>query len=167
MLRLFKAMEPAVRQYEIQLPKASWSWQKKVVLFFAVGFFTFGFRWIIESFFHWEHQPTLEALITPVAVAASFVFRPISRWFPESGGSMIIGDDFIESRMRSTWFQYKKRIRREQIKSISEGGRGLRVMDRGKFGTRMLGFIFVPATMPEYQEIKSILSGWAPLQGQL
>jgi hypothetical protein len=28
----------------------------------------------------------------------------------------------------------------------------------------MLGFIFIPATVPEYQEIKSILSGWAPLQ---
>ena len=39
-------------------------------------------------------------------------------------------------------------------------------MDRGEFGARMLGFVFVPATMPEYQEIKSILSGWAPVQAQ-
>jgi hypothetical protein len=35
------------------------------------------------------------------------------------------------------------------------------VMDRGQFAARMLGFVFVPATMPEYQEIRLILSGWA------
>jgi len=54
-------MKPAVRQYEIQPPRISWSWSKKTVVFFAVGFYMFSFRWIIESFFHWEHQPILEA----------------------------------------------------------------------------------------------------------
>jgi hypothetical protein len=39
-------------------------------------------------------------------------------------------------------------------------------MDRGEFAARMLGFVFVPATIPEYQEIKSILNGWAPVQAQ-
>jgi hypothetical protein len=159
-------MEHGLRQYEIQPPEVSWSWSKKVALFFAVGFFTFSFRWIIESFFHWDHQSILEALIMPVIVGVSFALRPLHRWFPRRGGSLTIGDDFIESSIRVNWFQYKKRIRREQIKSIAEGRRGLRVMDRGEFAARMLGFVFVPATMPEYQEIKSILSGWAPVQGQ-
>jgi len=93
------------------------------------------------------------------------VLRPSHSWFP-TGGSLIIGPDFIESRMRATLFRYKKRIRREQIKSISENARGLRIMDRGQFAARMLGFVFVPASLPEYQEIKSILSGWAPVQAQ-
>jgi hypothetical protein len=159
-------MEPAVREYEIQLRQISLSWRKKVALFFLVGCFTFVFRWTIENFLHWEHQPILEALIMPVALGTSFALRPFSRWLPQASGRVIIGDDFIESRMRSAFFRYKKHIRREKIKSISEGRRGLRVMDRGKFGSFMLGFILVPATMPEYQEIKSILGGWAPVQAQ-
>ncbi|MGZ7100278.1 MAG: hypothetical protein ACXVJ8_17540 [Candidatus Angelobacter sp.] len=100
------------------------------------------------------------------ALGFVFAFRPLHRWFP-TGGSLIIGHDFIEGRMRATWFRYRKRIRRERIKSISEGQRGLRVMDRGKFGSIMLGFIFVPATMPEYQEIRAELIGWAPVKTQL
>jgi hypothetical protein len=159
-------MKPSVRQYEIQPREINLSWSKKVVLFFAVSFFMFGFRWVIESFLHDKHQPILEALIMPVVVAASFVFRPLRRWLPQSGGSVIIGDDFIEGRTRASWFTFKKRIRRDQIKSISENRQGLCVMDRGKFAARMLGFVFVPARLPEYQEIKSILSGWAPVQAQ-
>jgi hypothetical protein len=157
-------MECAVHQYEIQPPEISWSWSKKAGVFFAVGFFMFSFRWIIESFFHWEHQPIMEALILPVALGAYFAFRPVSRWFLQSGWSLIIGDDFIESRVQARWFRYKKRVCREQIKSISEGQRGLRVMDRGKLGPWMLGFILVPATMPEYQEIRSELAEWAPIR---
>ncbi|HSK45565.1 MAG TPA: hypothetical protein VLA83_16940 [Candidatus Binatia bacterium] len=126
----------------------------------------FGFRWVIESFLHDKHQPILEALIMPVVVGAWCAYRPLKGGLPQGGGSVIIGDDFIERNMGATWFGFKKRIRREQIKSISEGKRGLRVMNHGKFGSIMLGFLFVPATMPEYQEIKSILSGWASVQAQ-
>ncbi len=91
---------------------------------------------------------------------AVFAFRPARRWFP-TGGSLIIGDDFIEGRTRYNGFTFKKRIRREQIKSISENRRGLCVMDRGEFAARMLGFVSIPATMPEYEQIRSELAGWA------
>ena len=158
-------METAIRQYEIQPRQISLSWWKKVAVFFAVGFFMFSLRWIIESFLHWKHQPILEALILPVVLGFSFAFRPLRRWFPQGGGSVIIGDDFIESRIEYNGFTFKKRIiRRERIKSISENRRGLCVMDRGKFAVRMLGFIFIPAAMPEYQEIRSELSRWAPVK---
>jgi hypothetical protein len=157
-------MEPAVRQYEIQPLEINLPWSKKVVLFFALSCFIFGFRWVIENLLHDKHRPILEALIMPVVVGAWCAYRPLKPWLLQSSGSVIMGDNFIERNMGATWFGYKKRIRRDQIKSISEGKRGLRVMSRGKFESIMLGYIFVPATMPEYQEIKSILSGWAPVQ---
>lgn len=106
----------------------------------------------------------IQALIMPVALGATLGLR-FPKWLPR-GGSVVIGEDFVEGRTRARWFTFKKRIYRDRIKSIWESKRGLCVMDRGEFAARMLGFIFVPATMPEYQEIKSILSGWAPLQGQ-
>jgi len=158
-------METAIHQYQIPIRESSLSWGKKVALFFAVGCFMFSFRWIIESFLYWKHQPILEALILPVVLGFSFAFRPLRHWFPQGGGSVIIGDDFIESRIEYNGFTFKKRIiRRERIKSISENKRGLCVMDRGKFAARMLGFIFIPAAMPEYQEIRSELSRWAPVK---
>jgi hypothetical protein len=157
-------MEPSVRQYDFTAPQISFSWRKKVTLFLAVGCFMFGFRWIIESILHWDHHSIIRALIEPVVFAAVLVFRPLNRWFPQDGGSVVIGQDFVEGRTRTSWFTFKKRIRRDRIKSISENSRGLCVMDRGEFAARMLGFVFIPATVPEYQEIKSILSGWAPVQ---
>jgi hypothetical protein len=158
-------MEAAIRQYEIQPRVIHFSWWKKIGLFFAISCFAFGFRWIMDSALHWERQSTIRALIMAAALGAVFAFRPARRWFP-TGGSLIIGDDFIEGRTQTNWFAFKKRISRDRIKSISESKRGLCVMDRGQFAARMLGFVFVPATMPEYREIKSILSGWAPVQVQ-
>ena len=156
-------MEPAVRQYEIQPRVIHFSWWKKIVLFFAISCFAFGFRWIVDLSLQWERQSTMRALIMAMALGAVFAFRPAQRWFPKDG-CLIIGDDFIEGRTRYNWFMFKKRISREKIKSISENKRGLCVMDRGEFAARMLGFVFVPATMPEYQEIRSELSRWAPVK---
>jgi hypothetical protein len=158
-------MEPVIRQYVIQPSVVRFSWRKKIALFFAFSAFAFGFRWIVDSSFHWERESTSSALFMAVALGAYFAFLPTQRWLPR-GGSLMIGDDFIESRTQLRWSQHRKRIGREKIKSISEDRRGLFVMDRSKFAARMMGFVFVPATMPEYQEIKSILSGWASVQTQ-
>jgi len=162
MLRLLKAMEAAIRQYEIPPPQIKVSWWKRIALFLGIGCFTFIFRWMVEGIFHWGRQPVPESLLMPVVLGAVLGLR-FPKWLSR-GGSLIIGEDFVEGRTRARWFTFKKRIRREQIKSISESKRGLCVMDRGEFAARMLGFVFVPATIPEYQEIRSILSGWAPVQ---
>ena len=159
-----KPMESGIRQYDFTAPQISFSWRKKVALFLAVGCFAFGFRWIIESILHWDHHSIIRALIEPVVLAAVFVFRPLNRWIPQYGGSVVIGQDFVEGRTRTSWFTFKKRIRRDRIKSISENRRGLCVMDRGEFAARMLGFVFIPAALPEYQEIRSELTRWAPVK---
>jgi hypothetical protein len=159
-------MEPAIRQYEIQPRQFSLTWRKKIVVFFAVACFMFGFRWVIESFLHWEHQSLIRSLLSSAVAGALFAFRPARRWLPQGSACVIIGNDFIEGRTRASWFTFKKRISREKITSISENRRGLTIMDRGQFAARMLGFIFIPATLPEYQEVRSTLAQWAPVQGQ-
>jgi hypothetical protein len=157
-------MEPDVRQYEIPPPQIKVSWLRRIALFLGIGCFTFIFRWIVESIFHWGRQPMPESLFMPIALGAVLSLR-FPKWLPR-GGRLIIGKNFVEGRTHAQWLTYKKRIRRDRIKLISESRRGLYVMDRGEFAARMLGFVFVPATMPEYQEIRSILSGWAPVQTQ-
>jgi len=134
-------------------------------VFLVLACFIFIFRWAIDDVLHESHQPLFLALITPLAMATLFVFRPFGS--PVSrGGSLIIGEDFIEGHTRARWFTLKKRISRDRIKSISENRRGLCVMDQSEFAARMLGFVFVPASMPEYQEIKSTLTRWAPMKQQ-
>ena len=108
-------------------------------------------RWAWNGFFHWPNESLVRALVTSVIFAAVFVFLRFSYWLPQR---LIIGHDFVEARTRTGSLTFKKRIGREQIKSISENARGLRIMDRGQFAARMLGFVFVPASLPEYQEIK-------------
>jgi len=164
MLRVLKALDPALRQYEIQLSQPNATLVKRVTWFCALGDFAF-IAWSVgNAILHSPHQPLIDALFVPVVIWALLVFTSFKRLRPKM--TVTIGSDFIETRIRDAWFRYQKCIRREQIKSISEGKRGLRVMDRGKFGSIMLGFILVPATMPNYQEIKSILSGWVPVQAQ-
>ncbi len=157
-------MDPAVRQYEI-LPRAiQMSWLKRTGLFFAVSFSMFGFRWIVDRLMHWERESFFVTLMMPVVFGIVFGWRLPER--QARGDSLIIGPDFVERRTRFNWFTIKRRIARKRIKRISESNRGLFIRGRSEFAERMLGFIVVPATMPEYQEIKSILSGWAPVQAQ-
>jgi hypothetical protein len=104
-----------------------------------------------------KHQPVIETLIMPVVVGAWCAFTSFK------GGSITIGQDFIEGRTLVGRWTFKKRIGREQIKAISENRRGLKIVDRGGFA-RMLGFVFVPASLLKYQEIRSELALWAPVK---
>ena len=149
-------MERQIRHYDISRLEVSPSWAEKAVVFLAITCFIFGFRWIIESLLHWAHGLGIETLIMPVVVGAWCAFTSFK------GGSVIIGQDFIEGRTLISRWTFKKRIGREQIKSISEDRRGLKVMDRGGFA-RMLGFVFIPASMLKYQEIRSELALWASI----
>jgi hypothetical protein len=153
-------MEPQIRHYDISRLEASPSWAEKAVVFLAITCFIFGFRWIVESLLHSKHQPVIETLIMPVVVGAWLAFTSFK------GGSIIIGQDSIEGRTLVGGLTFKKRIERQQIKSIAENRRGLYIRDRGKFAARILGLIFIPASTLEYKEIKSILSGWSSIQAQ-
>ena len=156
-------MEPTVRQYDSTSPPVSVSWPKKVGVVFVVACLMFVLRWAWDSFFHWTDESLVRSLFMSVIFAAVFVFLQFSYRLPQR---LIVGADFIESRTRTGILTFKKRIGREQIKSISENRRGIYVRDRGRFAATILGLIFIPATTPEYLEIKTILSGWAPVQAQ-
>ena len=153
-------MEPAVRQYDFTSPPVSISWLKKVGLVFAVGCSMFILRWAWDRFSTGQTNPCcVRSLLSHVW--GSVVVYQFSYWLPQR---LIIGPNFVEARTRAGSLPFKKRIEREQIKSISENRRGIYIKDRGKIAARILGLIFIPASTLEYKEIKSILSGWAPVQ---
>jgi hypothetical protein len=95
-------MEIQIRHYDISRLEASPSWVEKGFVFLAITGFMFGFHWIIESLFHWEHRSVIEALIMPVVVGGWLAFTAFQ------GGSIIIGHDFIEGRTLVGRWTFKK-----------------------------------------------------------
>ncbi len=154
-------MEPAVRQYDFTSPPINVSWPKKVGVFVGVGCLMFILRWAWNSFFHWPNESLVRALVTSVIFGAVWVVYQFSYWLPQR---LIIGHNFIEARTRTGSLPFKKRIGREQIKSISETRRGIYIRDRGKFAARILGLIYIPASTLEYKEIRSELEQWTPIK---
>ena len=155
-------MSGEIRQYQIthQIHLSLW---KRLAMFPCLAAFLFALRWAMEALFHWPHRSRLDEWFLPLMLALWFAFRPLALR-PFYGGSLVVGEDFVEGRSGTAWFTFKKRIDRGRIRSISENKRGLLVMDRGEFAARMLGFVFVPASLPEYPEIRSELARWAPIR---
>jgi hypothetical protein len=62
--------------------------------------------------------------------------------------------------------RFKRSIRKEHARMVLEtkGGPfsppGLTISRYGRFGTRMLGSIFVPKTLPQYEYIKELAMSW-------
>lgn len=158
-------MDSNVRQYEIPFPPRKLSWRKKLVWFFITFVYAFAFRWLCEVLFHWKHRPFPEALIFPVIFAALYVFLPRFKW-TRSIGSVLLAESFVEGRAHTGWYTMKKRIYRDRIKSITENRYGMCVMDRSEFLARMTRFIFIPATLPEYAEIRYTLAQWHPIKSK-
>jgi hypothetical protein len=97
-----------------------------------------------------------------MAVAAAI--RPF-RFLEPPRIELEIGDDYIERRITGTYTQ-RKRIARAKVRSITEidfrGAKRLAVKNHGWFGSFMLGYITVPSTIPEYEDIKTHLLQWQP-----
>ena len=161
-LRADKAMEAGVRQYEIPVRQIKLSLGQRCLLFIALVVILFGLRWFLEAAFHWEHRSLIVELIDPLVLSAAIAFGTFLKKVQPQTTTLILGEDFLETRRKQGWLTSTRRIRREKIRSVSENTWGLTVMDRGQFAARMLfGFVFVPASLPEYQQIKGIVMQWA------
>lgn len=160
-------MEQIVSEYEIPPVFTSFSWKKKVLLFPAVAGFALVFAWGIEALFHWDHRPFAYELIMAAAAAATIVFRPFRLFRLDQRTVLVLGDTFVEGRTKTGFFTVRKRIERSAITGIKETRRGLLVMDRSEFGARMLGFVFIPSRLPQYQQIRAELARWHSIESKL
>ncbi|HYX53907.1 MAG TPA: hypothetical protein VE783_10695 [Candidatus Limnocylindrales bacterium] len=149
-------MEQIVSEYEIP-PALSGAFWKKVVLFLSITGFAFVFRWAINLLFGWKDASFSYQLIMAAALGAVLTF---GRLRVTRRATLTLGDGFIEARTDMQWFKVRKRIERTAIRHIKEGPSGIAIMDRGEFGARMLGFIYVPIRLPQYQQVRSRLAHW-------
>jgi hypothetical protein len=151
-------MESGVREFEIK--PSTLSLQRRLTEAVTLAVLVFIFRGATGSALHWRDANLVPSLIISIVIGALFAAL---RRGARGGGSLLLGEDFIEGSTRIGSLTLKKRIYRRELKKITETTRGLLLMDRNEFAARMRGFILVPASMPEYPQIKATLSRWAPI----
>lgn len=160
----------AAKQYDISLKRAGGAaiWPR-LSYFASVFFVVFFVQWAWDTFvpfWHGAQKSAFEQLLLPTWLAFWLTILERSR-----RTSLTIGEDFVERQTSFGTYTITKRISRLQAKSVEEiklkrqGGMtmtGLAVRDRGKIGTWLFGFVFVPASIPaqDYEEAKTRLLRW-------
>jgi hypothetical protein len=71
-------------------------------------------------------------------------------------------DDYVVSMkiVRSGKVLYQRSVNRENIRTIVERKRGLSVSEHGRVGAFILGRIWVPKKLHDYEYVKRLLMGW-------
>jgi hypothetical protein len=108
---------------------------------------------------HWDH-PAIMAITGTVFFLGTFL---TSSWWPPETPSFDLEVDDDEIRMR--WNRkIVRKVRRDEIRYAREWGSGpsrvLAISERGPELTRVGGGIRVPASLPEYEQIKTQAVGW-------
>lgn len=78
---------------------------------------------------------------------------------------LIIDDDemcvkFDRSTFNFIFLHLKWKVRRDQIRAISENKRGLVISKYNRFGTFFLGAVWIPKKLPEYEFVKNLAISW-------
>jgi hypothetical protein len=151
-------MEAAIREYAIPRRGIWIPALKGLATFVGLAALSMLVHWGFDSVPNRTHHlDALEVLCLPVLLAAWWTFEPLV--FPERK-SLTLGEDFIEYRAKSRILSDRRHLRRDRITSLRETKEGLWVKDSSPFGTFMLSTVLVPASMPEYNEIKETLLRW-------
>lgn len=143
-------------------------------IFFGCFIFMVLLRWGMGSFLFNEHyhrgefETWLEILLLPTVLSLTYAlrFHTMFGW----NSLLTLGDDFVERVMFVRFVTVKKRIERHRVRSVREVSRvrlgihrrGVAVRDRGAFAAWLLGYVFVPATVDDYETIKAKLLNWTP-----
>ena len=126
-------------------------------------------RFLFHEHYHrGELETWLEIFLLPTVLSLTYAlrFHTMFGW----NSLLTVGDDFVEQNVCSKYRNFKKRIERHQVRSVCEVSRvrfgtqirGVAVRDRGKFAAWLLGYIFVPDTIDDYDVVKAKLLSWAP-----
>lgn len=121
-----------------------------------------------ESFKYGAFDRWFRILLFPTVLSFTYAlrFHTIFGW----NSVLTVGDDFVERISFTRYSSFKKRIERHRVRSVSEVSRvrfgihkrGVAVRDRGKFAAWLLGYVFVPDTVEDYDVVKAKLLSWAP-----
>jgi hypothetical protein len=159
-----------VQTYIAELEQPKLNARQKIVTGLVNFVCLFSLRWLLETLFHWN-TGVLSNVFWAAWMAIFFTFS--TRWmFPPSSTSLkfLVDEDSItmltQYRGVMKWYKSRRTIHRGSVRSQWEikfpGGyiRGTAFSERSRFGAAMLGFVLIPATLPEYEELKQLAESW-------
>jgi hypothetical protein len=81
---------------------------------------------------------------------------------------LLVDDDSITGVTERTgwmrWWTTRRTVRKGRVRTIFEirakAFRGLGVSERSKLGARLWGFVYLPQSLPEFEELKQLVEGW-------
>jgi hypothetical protein len=168
-------MDLSTREYDIT-PKpaegqtARQRWRMRCAQLVLIFLLALSLQWLADTFvFPRVRRGWVDLLIMPVMVTLALTFSLFRLFRRKISIVLTVGEDFVERRTDIGSRILNKRISRLRVRSIDEttlrpgtsyATRGLAVRDRGAFGTGMLGYIFIPETIPDYDEVRNRLTGW-------
>jgi hypothetical protein len=144
------------------------TWKRKVLAVLIFGIILFLFMWVCSVLT--PARFGLHRGLLSIAFQAgwtSLIYGSLMAFVPgisRRGRAVIeisVENDSISSRIRPGGM--RRTVRRGKIRSIFEiKGRlgGIGISERSEFGARMLGYVHVPASLPEYEELKRLAESW-------
>lgn len=79
---------------------------------------------------------------------------------------LMVDEVSMSGEQATGWFRIRKAVRKGMIRSIFPvNGRfgassGVGVSERSRFGARMLGWVFLPNTLPEFERLRTLAENW-------
>jgi hypothetical protein len=120
-----------------------------------------------------SHPSNLTAVTLPwvfggVIYCLLMYFLPIRKLFrgeknrPARVSIMVERDQVAlsyQSSESTSWIPQRV-VRRGMVRSIFRISGGIGVSERSQFGARMLGFLVIPSTLPQFNEVRALLESW-------
>lgn len=138
-------------------------------LLFAVILFALRFGWHVwEGSGYEQHWSVIEIAIWSAAVAILLAVFPTAPRVPAY--KLLVDDNSITGVSQyggwMKWFQTRRTVRKGSVRSIFNvpaiGDRpgGVGISERSQLGARMWGFVYVPKSMPEFEDLKRLAESW-------
>jgi hypothetical protein len=162
--------------YVVKLETPRGKLQHKVLaaLLFGGTFFVLRFCWSLLSPTSSERNRGPLSLAIEIGVVSLVFgvgmgfFRP--RISPNHSYKLFVDQDSITGVAKYTgwmkWLGTRRTVRKGKIRSIFEikaaVGRsgGIGISERTILGARMMGFVYIPKTLPEYDDLKGLAESW-------
>ena len=165
-------MERYSVELELQGPLVSWRYKAVAALIFAAIFFAIRFGWDFVAPVEKERGMLSAALkdgLWAMLMGTIMAFLP-KIWVsskPQTSIDFFVDEESISSEFRShgilKWRLIRRTVRRGKIRSVFQiKGRvgGIGISERSEFAARMFGYVYVPASLPEFEELKRLAESW-------
>jgi len=166
-----------VETYEVKTEPHRVSPKRKIIAALCFGAFFFVFLFGASVFFPTPGQTNMglasrameigiPSLLAALITALTAFLRPAS----VLSYKLLVDEESMTGVSERTgwmsWFVIRKKVRKSKVRTIFQikanayQRGGLAVSERSMFGARMLGCVFLPMELPEYDKLRRLVESW-------